>query len=105
MLSIGMSDWPPASTFALSSFDNMLTASSTVRGSWYRNDGGFIKNIASCPVVSIFVSLAQKARAIDSSISTIGPKSELAPRLNRHLDAQRVRRQGLSYLSRASSTC
>ena len=35
MFSIGISDWPPASSLALSRLPSRVTASATVLGSWY----------------------------------------------------------------------
>src|SRR5437867_8440780 len=40
-LSSGISDWPPASTFASSSDPSSAHTSSTVAGAWYSNGGGF----------------------------------------------------------------
>src|SRR5919201_856938 len=40
-LSSGISDCPPARTFASSNEPSIEQASSTVAGAWYRNGGGF----------------------------------------------------------------
>src|SRR6185295_10814865 len=45
MLSIGMSDWPPARSRALSRRPSKPITSAVVCGSWYLNGGGFIRSL------------------------------------------------------------